>query len=86
MIWDEHFNIGDGVKTTDEDAMPVYRGYDECGITMTRDLFREIVEHYNIYEETTLLKDIQFTPRVSPVQTTTKYYFLRLDVKFPRNS
>lgn len=86
MIWEERFRIGDGEKVSEEQAVPVYRAYDECGILMTQQLFKEIVRECVIYEETTLLKDIQFTPHNVPKQTMSNYYFAKLDVKIPHRT
>lgn len=85
-MWDSGFRIGDGEKTTDETATPVYRDYyNDCEIVMTKELFDKITRKFNIYFSTTILKNIVFTPKTTPPQTTTSYYFLHLDIKFPRN-
>lgn len=85
-MWDDRFRISDGEKTTDETATPIYRDYyGDCEIVMTPELFREISRKFNIYFSTTVLKNIQFTPKTAPIQTSSNYYFLHLDLKFPRN-
>lgn len=87
MMWYEQFPIGDGNRTTDEDAPPVYRGYrTQCEIDVTEEVFNEIknVKGFAIFQTSKMLKDIQFTPEVTPKQATSKYYFLKLDVKIPR--
>lgn len=82
--WNEFFPIGDGSPTTEEDAPPVYRSYEECGIGMTQQLFNELSQLYKIYVATTALKDITFTPRDVMQQHTSDYYFTHFQVKFPR--
>ena len=85
-MWDAGFRIGDGEKTTDETATPVYRDYyTDCDIEMTAELFRQISRKFNIYFSTTILRNIQFTPKTQIPQTSSNYYFLHLDIKFPRN-
>lgn len=83
--WNEYFRIGSGEKTTDDDAPPVYRSYLECGIDMNAEKYQEIKNKgYRIYQIDSLLKNIRFTPRVTPSQVTSEYYFLKLELKIPR--
>lgn len=85
--WNEYFRIGTGERATDEDAPPVYRSYLECGIEMTPEKYQEIKNKgYRIFQIDSLLKNIRFTPRVTPTQVTSEYYFLKLEVKIPRPS
>lgn len=84
-MWNDAFMIGNGERVTEETSKPVYRNYLlDCGIVMTKELFEEITKRFKIYYETTLLKNIQFVPKKVLTQTTSKYYFLHLDVKIPR--
>jgi len=86
-LWNEYFRIGSGEKTTDEDAPPVYRSYTECGIEMNPEKYEEIAgKGYRIYQIDSLLKNIRFTPKVTPAQVTSEYYFLKLEVKIPRHN
>ena len=85
--WNEYFRIGSGERTTDEDAPPVYRSYTECGIDVNIEEYEEIkAKGYLIYQIDSLLKNIRFTPKVTPTQVTSEYYFLKLDVKIPRRN
>lgn len=85
--WNEYFRIGSGERTTDEDAPPVYRSYTECGIDVDSEEYEEITNKgYCIYQIDSLLKNIRFTPQVSPAQVTSEYYFLKLEVKIPRDN
>lgn len=86
-IWKERFPIGDGNRVDEDNTVPVYRSYKDCGIPiMTRAEFDEItgVKKYNVYLETETLKPLQFTPLTVPIQPLSDYYFLRLDFKIPR--
>lgn len=85
MVWDDDYTIGDGLRTTDEDAVTVYRNYAECGIIMDKEKFDEINQHFVIYEESSSLGDIIITPETVPRQTTSDYYFMKLQVKIPRS-
>lgn len=86
MMWYEQFPIGDGNRTTEDEAPPVYRGYrSQCEIDLTEELFNEIkAQGYAIFQTSKMLKDIQFTPEVTPKQATSKYYFLKFEAKIPR--
>lgn len=86
-MWNSKFMIGNGDRTTDETAKPVYRNYlNECGIVMTQEEFNRIIKvlKFKIYYETEVLKNIVFTPKDVIKQTTSNYYFLHLDVKVLR--
>ena len=86
-MWYDRFRIGDGNRTTEDDALPVYRGYTtECEYPLNEERFNQIknVLHATIFETSQELKDIVFTPEVTPKQATSKYYFLKLDIKIPR--
>ena len=84
-MWNNGFMIGDGERTTEDAAKPVYRDYEiDCGIVMTQALFDEISAKFKIYYETESLKNIIFTPKTVLKQTSSNYYFLHLDVKIPR--
>ncbi len=85
--WNSKWTIGNGEKTTQEAASPVYRDYDvDCEMPLNKELFDEIKQRFNIYFATQLLKNIQFKPRDQVTQHTINYYFGRLDVKFPRQN
>ena len=85
MIWDEKFPIGNCERVDEDDSIPVYRSYPECGITIeTKTEFDEIAEKYNMFIQSQLLKNLEFTPNVAPKQALSSYYFLRLDFKIPR--
>lgn len=86
MVWDEGYMIGNGERVTDETSKPVYRNYAECGIIMDQAMFDQITEHFKVYYETEVLKNIVFTPRNVLKQTSSNYYFLHLDIKIPRNN
>lgn len=83
--WDKQYRIGDGERTTEDTAPAVYRGYADCGITMTEEVFNQIALQYKIYFATTDLKDIVFTPKTVLPQGMSDYYFTHLQVKFPRS-
>lgn len=86
MIWDEHYQIGDGERTTDSKAEPVYRSYPECGIEIdSANMFNEIAQKFKIYFATSELKDICIKPKTVLTQGTSDYYFSKLRVKFPIN-
>ena len=78
--------IGNGERTTEDTAKPIYRDYEsDCGIVMTQTLFDEISERFKIYYETETLKNIIFTPKNVLQQTSSNYYFLHLDIKILRH-
>ena len=84
-MWNTSFCIGNGETVDEDNSTPVYREYyNDCEITMTRELFNELIQQYKIYYETNLLKNIVFTPKEVLDQSTSDYYFCQLDVKFPR--
>jgi len=86
MAWNDKYQIGDGERTTDSSAPYVYRSYADCGIEMTQEIFNQIAQRFKIYFATSELKDIVFTPKKTPIQTTSDYYFSHLQIKFPKPS
>jgi ATP-dependent helicase/DNAse subunit B len=50
-----------------------------------KEIFDEINQHFVIYEESSSLGDIIITPETVPRQTTSDYYFMKLQVKIPRS-
>lgn len=85
-IWNEKYAISNGEQTTDSTARPIYRSFPECGInTGIEEIYNEIAQDWKIYFETTDLKDIVFTPKTVLQQSTSKYHFMHLTVRFPRN-
>ena len=85
MAWNDRYRIGDGEKTTEEEAPAVYRSYDECGIVIDERTFGELSQIFKMYYATNQLKDIKFTPKDVIPQTISNYYFAHLQVKFPRS-
>lgn len=83
-VWNEKYQIGNGEKTTEEDAPFVYRKYRDCGIEIDERTFNEIAQIFKIYYATNELKDIKFTPKDVLKQTISNYYFMHLQVKFPK--
>ena len=85
MAWNSRFRIGDGNIVAIDEAPSVYRGYaEDCGITMTEEIFEEQSELFTIYQETNLLSDVVFTPETVVTQDLSDYYFCRLEMKIPR--
>ena len=84
-MWNDKFMIGDGTLVTEDTSYPIYRSYqDDCGITVTREVFDRDIQTVKIFQESKDLSDIVFTPKNVLKQTTTGYYFAHLDIKIPR--
>lgn len=85
-MWNTVFPISKCELVDEADSMPIYRSYPlDCEIEIkTPEAFNEQASKYNIYIETEKLKPLVFTPKTQPLQTTSDYYFMKLDFKIPR--
>lgn len=85
-MWNTVFPISNNEPIDEDNSSPIYRSYPlECEMVIdSPDAFNEQAAKYKIYVETERLKPLVFTPKTQPLQTTSDYYFMKLDFKVPR--
>ena len=82
----DQFRIGDGEITSVSQVKPVYFKYEDLGLSMTEGFFNEEIQKFQVFYESDEITPIRFKPKSARVQKTSEYYFLKVDVKIPRNS
>lgn len=86
-MWNDKFPISNCERTDIDSAKTIYRSYkNDCGIELDAESWLAQKRKFQIYFPSSLLSDIVFTPKKQPKQTTSEYYFMVFDVKFPRKS
>ena len=85
-MWNTVFPISNCELVDEDDSKPVYRSYPlDCEMVIDNpQAFNEQAAKYKIYIETERLKPLVFTPKTQPLQSTSDYYFMKLDFKIPR--
>ena len=82
----DSFRIGNGNITTMEQVTPVYISYASLELPMNEEIFNQEIQDYKIFFESDEITPIRFVPKSAMVQKTSQYYFLKVDVKIPRNA
>lgn len=81
----DRFRIGNGEATTMTSAPSVYISYAALGLPMNEEFFNEEIQKYKIYYESREITQIRFKPKSVRSQVTSEYYFIKVDVKIPRD-